>query len=82
MFVTIILSALCIYYNTVFCHIYSGSSLAWFHGGAIGLWIDFFGVGIGIPLIKATVRILMRKFYFLKFLIIIDYSFFFLNYIL
>ena len=80
--ITILLNLLFLYYTTVFCTIYSSSTKGWSEGGIIGVFLDIFGISIAIPLIKSSVRILVRKFQFLKFLIIIDYSFFLLNYVL
>lgn len=77
-----ILTLICIYYSTVFCSIYKSSYPGWFQGGVIGLMLDLFAISIAIPFIKTSVRVLIRNFKFMKFLIIIDYSFFFLNFVL
>ena len=79
--ITFLLNLLCLYYSTVFCTIYSSSTKGWIQGGIIGVFLDVFVISVTIPLIKSSIRILIRNFKILKFLII-DYSFFLLNYVL
>jgi len=79
--VAFLMSLLCVFYSTVFCSIYNGSFPGWFQGGVIGLFLDLFAISIAVPVIKTSVRVLIRNFKFLRFLIIIDYSFFILNFI-
>ena len=71
-----------LYYTVIFCSIYSVSVPGWFNGTILALSIDFLIISVCIPIIKVLVRILIRKFNLLRFLIIIDYSFFILNFIL
>ncbi len=78
----IFLTLLSTIFTTIFCFIYSKSVPGWFQGGVIGFFIDVFIVSISIPIIKSTVRILIRQHWIFKPLIIIDYSFFLLNFIL
>jgi len=71
-----------LFYTVIFCSIYSKSVSGWFDGGVIGLFIDFGIVSIAIPIIKALCKILLRKSIIFRPLILIDYSFFFLNFVL
>ncbi len=67
---------ICWYYALVFCAVYNDSSRNWLYGGLIGLVIDWFIISIAIPLSKAILRILIRNFKRLRFLIIVEYFYF------
>lgn len=73
---------LLLFYCVIFCHIYSKSVPGWFDGGAMGVFIDLAIVSIAIPLIKTICKILLRKSIIFRPLILIDYAFFFLNFVL
>ena len=70
------------FFCTIFCFIYSKSVPGWFNGGAIGFFLDVFIISILIPIIKTLVRMLVRIHWIFRPFIIIDYSFFILNYLL
>ncbi len=67
---------ICWYYALVFCAIYSDSSRNWVYGGLIGLVIDWFIIGIVIPISKALLRLGIRNYRFFRFLIFIEYFYF------
>jgi hypothetical protein len=69
-------------FSTIFCYVYSKSVNGWFQGGVIGLFIDLFIVSIAIPLIKTIVKCLLRLHWIFRPLLIVDYCFFALNYLL
>jgi len=77
-----VFNILILYYSMVFCSIYSASEIGWFNDTILALFIDFSIVSICIPIIKVLVRVIIRNFRLLRFLIIIDYSFFILNFLL
>ena len=78
----IFLTILSTFFTTIFCFIYSKSVPGWFQGGIIAFFLDVFVISILIPIIKSLVRILVRLHWIFRPLIIIDYSFFILNYLL
>lgn len=78
----IFITLLSMFFSTVFCYIYSKSVSAWFQGGVIGLLIDLFIVSLTIPLIKSIVKMFLRAHWIFRPLLIVDYCFFFLNYLM
>ena len=70
---TILVSILLWYYVISFCGIYSSSSMGWIYGSIAGLMIDWFAFSLFIPLVRASLRLLIRKFKKLKFLIRVEY---------
>ncbi len=57
----VIFSAWCIYYSTIFCNIYRGSSKNWIADGFVGLIIDYIKAIILIFLLSIS-RILVRDY--------------------
>jgi hypothetical protein len=78
--IVLFLSLLSAFYCAIFCYVYSKSVPGWLHGGIIGLFLDFFILSISIPLVKTTVKTLLKKHWIFKPLILIDYCYFILNY--
>jgi len=70
---TILVSLLLWYYVIAFCGIYSSASIGWIYGSIAGLMLDWFAFSISIPLIRACLRLIIRKFKRLKFLIRLEY---------
>jgi len=80
--IVIFLTLISIIFSTIFCYIYSKSVPGWFQGGVISFFISVFIVSVAIPIIKTVVKILLRKHKIFRFLLIVDYLFFVLNYVL
>jgi hypothetical protein len=80
--IVVFLILLSMFFSAIFCYVYSKSVPGWFQGGIISFFISVFIVSILIPLIKTIVKILLRKHLIFRPLLIIDYCFFFLNYVL
>ena len=80
--VVIIFTSMMLFYTIIFCSIYSKSEPGWFNGGILGVFIDLFIISIAIPLVKTVSKILVRKSIIFRPLILIEYAFFFLNFIL
>ena len=66
----------CWYYALVFCAVYSDSSRNWVYGGLTGLFVDWFVISLLIPLSKTLLRLGIRNFKYLRFLIVIEYFYF------
>lgn len=64
------------YYVITFCAVYETSSTGWIQGAMIGLVIDWFGISLLLPLIKTSLRLSVRNYPFLYFLVYIEYLFF------
>jgi hypothetical protein len=75
-FTSLFINFVCWWYVIIFCGIYTTSTSGWIQGSIIGLVIDWCGISLAVPLIKTTIRILIRKYPHFKFLIILDYTFF------
>ncbi len=78
---TFIVNIICWYYAMLFCSIYKASEKNWLYGGIISLIMEWFILGLIIPFTKALLRILIRRFKKLRFLILIEYLYFILNFI-
>lgn len=82
----LIVSSICflinLYYSAIFCYIYSNSVEGWLNGTYSAAILDWFTVSFCIITLKAIVRFVLRHCYYLRFLIIIDYSFWILNFVL
>jgi hypothetical protein len=78
---TFIVNLLCWYYAILFCIIYKASEKNWFYGGIISLIMEWFILGMIVPFAKALLRMIIRRFKKFRFLILIEYLYFILNFI-
>ena len=69
------------YYVVVFCSVYVSSSVGWIQGGVQGLLIDWLGLSLAIPLVKAVNRVLVRNYPKLRFLIFLEHLFFLMGFV-
>ena len=76
-----IMNFVCWYYIIVFCGIYKNSCVPMMEGAVIGVMIDWFGISLAIPIIKSTLRVLIRKYPNASFLLTIEYFFWVVNYL-
>ena len=71
-----------IYYTAIFCYIYSNSIDGWVNGAETGALLDWCLISLTIPLVKTVVRLTVRNCKYLRFLMVVEYSFFILNFIM
>ena len=69
------------YYVTVFCGVYITSSRGWIYGSVIGIFMDWCIVSILIPALKTSIRLIVRKYSKMRFLVTIEYLFFVKNFL-
>lgn len=75
-----IFNLICWYYVTVFCGVYIGSSKGWIYGSVYGIIIDWCLISLIIPILRTSLRLLVRKFDKMRFLVSIEYLFFIKNF--
>lgn len=76
-----LLNSFIIYYVSIFCFVYPNSGFDWFNATINSLFIDVVLISMVIfPLTKTTVKLIIRNFPLLRFLILIEYAFFLTNY--
>lgn len=71
--ITTSLNILFWYYVIAFCGIYTASSSGWLYGSFAGLLLDWFMISLVIPLTRACLRRIIRKYQKAKFLITLEY---------
>jgi len=60
MLVALIINLTCWYFVVCFCATYPNSSENWIKGIYLSMIIDYLGIKLGVPLIKASIRLLIR----------------------
>ncbi len=68
-------------YILIFCGVYPHSVSGLINGLLLGILIDWCLISIAFPLIKATLRIIIRNFPRCRFLVYIEYLFLLTNFI-
>jgi Co/Zn/Cd efflux system component len=79
--VTFSINLMCWYYAIAFCSVYTTSTSGWIYGGIMGIVIDWCIISFALPLIKSSIRVLVRKYHKLKFLISVEYFFWLVNFL-
>jgi hypothetical protein len=75
----IIVNLICWYYVTVFCGVYITSAKGWIYGSITSIILDWFGISILIPVIRTGIRLIVRKYQKMRFLVTVEYLFFIKN---
>jgi hypothetical protein len=78
--ISLLINFICWWYVIIFCGIYVTSSTGWIQGSVMGIVMDWCIISLLVPFIKAVLRILIRKYPHLKFLVVIDYFFFIIGF--
>jgi len=76
-FLTIVnsINLFCWYYVTVFCGVYETSASGWIYGSIFSILIDWLGFSLILPFIKTSLRVIARKFKFMKYVAFLEYTF-------
>jgi hypothetical protein len=61
------------YYVIAFCGVYVTSSSGWIYGSFTGIILDWFFISILIPLVRTFLRVGIRKYRKLRFLVVLEY---------
>jgi hypothetical protein len=71
--VTTIFNIIFWYYVVAFCGVYITSSSGWIYGSFSGIILNWFFISILIPIVRTSLRMGVRKYRKLKFLIGLEY---------
>jgi hypothetical protein len=74
MVLTTLINILSWYYVIAFCGIYVTSSIGWIFGSFSGIILDWVALSTAIPLFRAFIRVIIRKYKFLNFLISLEFA--------
>ena len=78
-FITFLINFFCWFYIITFCGIYVTTVTGWVNGSLVSLFLDWVIISVIIPFLKTIIRITVRKYSMLKFLIGFEYTFWILN---
>ncbi len=62
------------YYTIAFCGIFLTSSINWVYGSITGIFLDWFFLSTFIPVVRAFLRVIIRRYKRLNCLIFLEYA--------
>ncbi len=69
------------YYVTVFCGVYLGSAKGWIYGSVNGIILDWCVISLIFPILRTSIRLIVRNFEKMRFLVTLEYLFFIKNFL-